>query len=139
MGFPSGSAVKNLPTNAGDTGDQIPSLSQGDLLEEDVATHSSILAWKFHGQCGPAGYSPWGHKESDMTELLSTHICLMTPRNKRFFYGHRTISGLVCLDVKESSFLALEVTIITVTVKFLSSFVAQSLAFNRKFILNGHR
>ena len=22
------------------------------------------------------GYSPWGHKESDMTERLSTHICM---------------------------------------------------------------
>ena len=67
----------------------VPSLSQEDLLEEEVATHSSVLAWKFHGQSGPAGYSPWGHKESDMTELLNTHICLMTPRNKRFFYGHQ--------------------------------------------------
>ena len=25
-----------------------------------------------HGQRSPAGYSPWGHKESDMTERLST-------------------------------------------------------------------
>ena len=71
--------------------------------------------------------------------LISSKSITEAKRNKRFFYGHRTISGLVCLDVKESSFLALEVTIITVTVKFLSSFVAQSLAFNRKFILNGHR
>ena len=33
-----------------------------------MATHSSVLAWKFHGQRSLAGYSPWGHKESDMTE-----------------------------------------------------------------------
>ena len=26
-----------------------------------------------HGQRSLAGYSPWGHKESDMTEQLSTH------------------------------------------------------------------
>ena len=26
-----------------------------------------------HGQRSPAGYRPWGHKESDMTEQLSTH------------------------------------------------------------------
>ena len=25
-------------------------------------------------QRGPVGYSPWGHKESDMTEWISTHI-----------------------------------------------------------------
>ena len=34
--------VKNLLTNAGDIGDV--SLSWGDLLEEEIATHSSTLA-----------------------------------------------------------------------------------------------
>ena len=33
-----------------------------------MATHSSILAWRIHGQRSLAGYSPWGRKESDMTE-----------------------------------------------------------------------
>ena len=32
--------------NAGDTGDMVPSLGQEDPLEEEVATHSSILAWR---------------------------------------------------------------------------------------------
>ena len=41
-------------------------------LEEEMATHSSILAWKvkFHGQRSLAGYSPWACKESDMTEHM---------------------------------------------------------------------
>ena len=34
--------VKNLPINAGDVG----SLGQEDPLEREMATHSSILAWK---------------------------------------------------------------------------------------------
>ena len=34
-------------------------------LEKEMATYSTILAWKIHGQRGLAGYSPWGHKESD--------------------------------------------------------------------------
>jgi len=33
-----------------------------------MATHSSIFPGKFHGQSSLAGCSPWGHKESDMTE-----------------------------------------------------------------------
>ena len=37
--------VKNLPANAGDARD-IRSLGQEDPLEEEMATHSSILAWK---------------------------------------------------------------------------------------------
>ena len=39
-------------------------------LEKEMATYSTILAWKIHGQRGLAGYSPWGHQESDMTERL---------------------------------------------------------------------
>ena len=39
-----------------------------DPLEEDMATHSSILAWNPQGQRNPVGYSPWSHKESDTTE-----------------------------------------------------------------------
>ena len=45
-GFPCGSVVKNPVANAGDPGDTVRSLSQEDPLEEEIATHSSILAWK---------------------------------------------------------------------------------------------
>ena len=39
-----------------------------------MATHSSILAWKSHGQMSLLGCSPWGCKESDMTEAtVHTH------------------------------------------------------------------
>ena len=43
MGFPDGSAVKNLPMMQ-ET--QVCPLCQEDLLEEKMATHSSILAWE---------------------------------------------------------------------------------------------
>ena len=46
----------------------ISSLGQEDPLEKEMATHSSILPGKFHGQRSLEGYSPWGHKESDRTE-----------------------------------------------------------------------
>ena len=38
-------------------------------LEKGMTTHSNILAWRIHGHRSLAGYSPWGHKESDMTEV----------------------------------------------------------------------
>ena len=38
-----------------------------------MATHSSILAWKFHGQRSLVGYSPWHCKESDTTEQACKH------------------------------------------------------------------
>ena len=37
-------------------------------LEQEMATHSSILAWKIHEQRSLAGYSLWSCKGSDMTE-----------------------------------------------------------------------
>ena len=40
-------------------------------MEGEIATHYGILAWEFRRQRRPAGYSPWGHKESDMTEHLN--------------------------------------------------------------------
>ena len=33
-----------------------------------MATHNSILAWRIPWREEPGGYSPWGHKELDMTE-----------------------------------------------------------------------
>ena len=51
----------------------VHSLGLEDPLEEGMATHSSILAWRNpHGQRSLVGYSPWGRKESDTTEWLST-------------------------------------------------------------------
>ena len=36
-----------------------------------MANHSSILAWKILSTEEQAGYSPWGHKESDTTEQVT--------------------------------------------------------------------
>ena len=48
------------------------SLGWEDPLEEGMATHSSILAWRI--LCTGAGYGPWGCKESDPTECLSPEL-----------------------------------------------------------------
>ena len=39
-----------------------------------------LLPWKSHGQRSLVGYSPWGHKESDMTEQLHFHLPLCGTR-----------------------------------------------------------
>ena len=48
---------------------QIRSLGQENSLEEEMATHSRILAWRTPGQRSLVGCSPWGHKELDTTEV----------------------------------------------------------------------
>jgi len=46
MGFSGGSEVKNLPANAEGQETGVQSLNQEGFLEKEMATNSSILAWK---------------------------------------------------------------------------------------------
>ena len=54
-GFLGGSVVNNLSTSAGDTGDTSLIPASGNLLEEKMATHSSIPAWKIPWTEEPGG------------------------------------------------------------------------------------
>ena len=74
-GFLGCSVVENLPTMQ-EIG--VRSLGQEDALEEDMAPTLVFLPGEFHGQRGLVGYCPWGHKESDMTELLHSHTHMHT-------------------------------------------------------------
>ena len=55
-----------------------------------MATPSSILAWRIHGQRCLAGYSQWGRKELDTNErlMLSLHMlakfCCLRLNSNRF-------------------------------------------------------
>ena len=49
---------------------QLRSLGREDPLEKEMATHSILLPRESHGGRSLVGYSPWGRKESDMTERL---------------------------------------------------------------------
>ena len=70
MGFPSSSASKEFTCNAGHLG-LIPGLGQS--LGEGNG-YPLQLPREFHGQRSLVGYSPWGHKESDLIERLThTH------------------------------------------------------------------
>ena len=55
---------------------QIQSLGQEDSLEEGMATHSSILAWRIPWTAEPVGCNPQGLKESDTTERLTVSLTL---------------------------------------------------------------
>ena len=37
-------------------------------LEKEMATHSSVLAWRIPGRGSLVGFRLWGHTESDTTE-----------------------------------------------------------------------
>ena len=63
MGFPGGSDSK--PPAVQET--QVQSLGWEDLLGKGIPT-PVFLHGEFHGQRSLVGYSPWGRKESDLTE-----------------------------------------------------------------------
>ena len=65
--------VKNLPENAGDEGDEVQSLGQEDLLEEEWKPTPVFLPVQFNGHRNLVGYSSQSYKESNMTEQLNTH------------------------------------------------------------------
>ena len=66
---PVAQTVKNLPAMRETW---VRSLGWEDPLEEGMATHSSILAWRIPRIEEPGGLQSMGHKESDTTERLST-------------------------------------------------------------------
>ena len=61
--FPGGTALKNLPTNAGD----VRFLIWEDPLKKEMATHSSIVAWEIPWTEEPGGLQSMGSQKSDMT------------------------------------------------------------------------
>ena len=69
--------IKNQPANAGAAGDMVQSLGREDPLEQEMVTHSSVLAWEIPWTEEPGGLQSVGHKESDTTESTEhTHKCV---------------------------------------------------------------
>ena len=60
--------VKNLPAMQETQETQVQSLGWEDPLEEEMATHSHILAWKIPWTEEPGGLPSMGYKDSDRTK-----------------------------------------------------------------------
>ena len=74
MVFPGGSAVKNLPAMQEN---QVQSLGWEDSLEKEMAAYIVFLLGESHIPVPRSlvGYSPWGCKESDTTEVTNIYTC----------------------------------------------------------------
>ena len=70
MGFPSGAVIKNLPADAGDARDEGLIPESGRSPGEEIATRSSILAWKIPWVEDPGRLQPTG---SQSRTWLSMH------------------------------------------------------------------
>ena len=60
--FIHGSVVKNPPVNTETQETQVQSLGQENPLEEEMAMHSSVLAWEIPRTEGSGGLQPRGHR-----------------------------------------------------------------------------
>ena len=68
---------------------QVWSLGREDPVEEKMATHFNILAWRIPLTEEPGGgYSPWSRGESDTTEWLSMHVqYLLCAKNLQYLFA----------------------------------------------------
>ena len=77
--------VKNPPAMQETQEIQVQSLGQKDALEEEMASHSIILAWRIPWTEKPGGYSPWSYKELDTTKQLALSSFLYFQMGPRGF------------------------------------------------------
>ena len=101
--------IKNPAANAGDAREMgLICVGQEDPLEEEILV---FLPEKFYGQRSLAGYSPWGHKESDTTEhtrwyLYSHSWCSLFPkRGCRREFSSSSLPSQLALGTNHSLFL----------------------------------
>ena len=69
---------------------QAQSLGQEDPLEKEMATHSSILAWKIPWTEKPGGLQSMDHKQLDTTEHLSAHTCMCVLKHQHLSLPQET-------------------------------------------------
>ena len=69
-----GAVVKNPPGNAGDARDRLNPWVWKISWRRKWQPTPVFLPGEFYGQRSLADCSPWGHKELDTTEQLSTHV-----------------------------------------------------------------
>ena len=81
IGLPWWLSGKEFACNTGAAGDMVWSLGQEDALEEGMATHSTILAWRIPWTKEPGGPQSMGSQRvrHNWSDLTCTHAC---PSNK---------------------------------------------------------
>ena len=77
---------------------QVLSLVWEDPLEKEIATHSSILAWRILWSL--VSYSPWSLKELDTTEQL-THTHTHTHTHT---FGHSFLNISLALSITPNDY-----------------------------------
>ena len=102
--FPGGSVVKNLPTKAGNDRDWVQCLDREGLLEEEMATHCSILAWRIPWTEEPGRLQPIGSQSrTRLSDCVITHrvspLCSLP--NTAAFHALERLAGLTSRVIRK--------------------------------------
>ena len=100
-GLPHGSVVKNLSVMQETQEIRVLSLGQEDTMEEEMATHSSILGWKIPWTEEPGGLQSMGSQRVGCDQATK-HTCVQYSIVSvyRIFFIHSSVNGHVgCLHV----------------------------------------
>ena len=91
LGLPGGASGRVLPIQETQVR-QVPSLGGEDPLEEGMATHSSILAWKIPCTEEPTGHNLWDRKNSRtwLSEHPATPLKVKSQDDKNDLFNHFT-------------------------------------------------
>ena len=73
LGFPDSASCEELATSVGDVRVGVQSLGQEYSLEDGVATHSSVLAWRIPRMEEPEGLQSIGSQSQTWLKWLNTH------------------------------------------------------------------
>ena len=102
VGFPVAQVVKNLPAVQES---RVRSLGWEDPLEKEMATHSSILAWKIPWTEEPGGLQSMGSQRVGHNQVTSTNTMdhgNSEIENARFASSKCELSGITSLDLYTS-------------------------------------
>jgi len=82
FGYPGGTSSKGPACQCRRQETQVQSLGQDDPLEEGMATHSSVLAWRIPRTEEPGGlqvHIGWQGVRHDLSDLARMHACVCVP------------------------------------------------------------
>ena len=93
---------------------RVQCLGWEDPLEEEMATHSSVLAWRSHGQRNLVGYSPWGCKRVRHS---------LTNNNNKYIHIHVIYMHTCMISCFSYIYVCIQITYIWIYLLLLFSYV----------------
>ena len=111
------------------------SLGQENPLEKEMATHSSILAWRISLTNEPHGYNAWSRKELDTTQGLALSLSLHCKSGHWVFFLWNCLPAIVLLFPLSQIMWAHKYTIVGTALSPVLTVDVQAVGFDESQVL----